>query len=98
MHKIEMLLDSRSIIVKTTMSSNLNPSANTFVPNNDNMNLQLEFEDAFQEYAYENGLWGVGGVTHTPSDTEIDNMRREFTGNWINMYGKNENIEYQILR
>lgn len=73
-------------------SSSFNPSATTFIPGNtchqllSNIDAFEEsdksiFEDAFMEYAYERGLWGIGG-NGEPSPNDIMLMRQEFAHMW----------------
>ena len=44
-----------------------------------------EYTDAWQEYAISNGLWGLPGSGHEPSEEEIETMRREFDEQWYNI-------------
>lgn len=55
---------------------------------------QLDYDDAFIEYAYSQGLWGFGGETREPSNNEISEMRRQFADSWINLNGYNDDIDY----
>jgi hypothetical protein len=62
-------------------------------------NKQSEYEDAFLEYAYEHGLWGLpdSEPMKEPSDDEIHKMRCEFTEYWIDLHGYDDNIKYTIF-
>lgn len=61
-------------------------------------NKQSEYEDAFLEYAYEHGLWGLpdSDPVKEPSDDEIRQMRCEFTDYWIDLHGYDDDINYTI--
>lgn len=92
----------KPIATKTIMAMTFNANAQTFIPtweSNFNIHIpqmdsQLEYNDAFLEYAYENGLWGLPGATHEPSDNEMTDMRQRFADHWINIHGYNEHIDY----
>ena len=62
-------------------------------------NKQSEYEDAFLEYAYEHGLWGLPGsdTEKEPSDDEIHQMRCEFTEYWIDLHGYDDDIKYIVF-
>lgn len=82
------------------MALTFDPTAQAFIPGWDlNSNIQqvdpqLEYNDAFLEYAYANGLWGLPGANHEPSENEFTNMRQQFADHWMNIHGYNENIDY----
>lgn len=85
------------------MPLSLNPHASPFQPNKSYiqfevpvMNPQNAFEDAFLEYAYENGLWGISGSDNKPTSKEITSMRRKFCEHHIAIHGFNESIDYMI--
>ena len=48
-----------------------------------------EYTDAFNEYAIANGLWGLPGSEHVPTNEEITQMRRNFDDQWYNIPGHN---------
>jgi hypothetical protein len=56
---------------------------------------QVIYEDDFQLYAYENGLWDTD---KTPTIDEIIAMRTTFAKYHISAYGYNRNIKYHIKR
>ena len=82
------------------MALTLNANAQVFVsernPNTDipQVDPQLEYNDGFLEYAYENGLWGLPGTNYQPTDNEVADMRQQFADHWINIHGYNEDIDY----
>lgn len=82
------------------MAQTLNPITQTFIPgwelnsNIPQMDSQLEYNDAFLEYAYANGLWGLPGANYEPSDNEMTDMRQRFAAHWINIHGYSEHIDY----
>ncbi len=84
------------------MALTLNTNAQEFVPGwerNPNADIQqvdsqLEYNDAFLEYAYQHGLWGLPGTNYEPSENEITSMRQQFADHWINIHGYNEDIDY----
>ncbi len=79
------------------MSTALNATANEFIPGAVSHELrpttQNEYEDAFLEYAYENGLWGIGG-NHVPDENDIAEMRQLFAEESIMLNGYDDNIDY----
>ena len=59
-------------------------------------NADHEFADAFAEYAQENGLWGLPGSEHVPSEEEISAMQEEFTEVWRSMHSPTDEEDESI--
>ena len=48
----------------------------------------LEYADAFLEFAMANGLWGLPGSEHMPSENEIQDMTHRFEEHWANIHAE----------
>ena len=82
---------------QTNQSNDLLQAVQNIVEQVDNQSsAQHEYEDAFLEYAYENGLWGLPGSETEPSENEFSEMRQQFAEHWINVHGYDENINYGL--
>lgn len=55
------------------------PTPDPLAPNADH-----ERSDAFLEYAAENGLWGLAGSDHVPSENQMQDMIDRFNEEWDN--------------
>ena len=102
-HAIEALLEMGGVGIQDFINDvNFYINEQQNEPNNnteqqfEEVSEQAEFEDAFLEYAYENGLWGLPGSEHEPSENEFTDMRQRFADHYINIHGYNENLDYGI--